>query len=90
MTQTESARWVYHGHNGGGGKVRGLKNKLPFATCASLSRGGEALTCLFSASGYGAEGPQEWWAKPHTLLVSPTHPYDRKETEATQRDKTGR
>jgi hypothetical protein len=24
----------------------------------------------------------KWWAKPHTLLVSPTHPYGRKETEA--------
>ena len=29
----------------------------------------------------------KWWAKPHTLLFSPTHPYGRKETEATQGDK---
>ena len=29
----------------------------------------------------------KWWAKPHTFLFSPTHPYGRKETEATQRDK---
>ena len=28
----------------------------------------------------------KWWAKPHTLLFSPTHPYGRKETEATQGD----
>ena len=32
----------------------------------------------------------KWWAKPHTLLFSPTHPYDRKETEATQGETTGR
>ena len=33
----------------------------------------------------------KWWAKPHTLLVSPTHPYGRKELEATtQTTKTGR
>ena len=29
----------------------------------------------------------KWWAKPHTLPFSPTHPYGRKETEATQGEK---
>ena len=35
----ETAVAVYHGHNGDRGKVKGLKDNLPFATCASLSRG---------------------------------------------------
>ena len=48
-------RWVYHGHNGERGKVKKLKDNLPFATCASLSRGGGgSKTCLLSAFGYGA------------------------------------
>ncbi len=53
LTQTESARWVYHGHNGGQGKVRGLKNNVPWRL---LGLAGEELayTCVLSASGYGA------------------------------------
>ena len=40
MTTDGMGRWVYHGHNGDMGKVKRLKDNLPFATWASLSRGG--------------------------------------------------
>ncbi len=38
-----------------------------------------AETCLFSASGYGAEGLCVSFLRTHTLPFSPTHPYDRRE-----------
>ena len=74
---------------GTGGKVKGLKDNLPFAYDRESEQGRRRLeTCLLSAFGYGAEGPQEWWAKPHTLLFSPTHPYGRKENRGyTERPK---
>ena len=83
-------RWVYHGHNGGGGKVKGLKDNLPFATCASLSRGGGGLkTCLLSAFGYGAV--EESGGRNRTLSCSVRLTLTAaKKTEATQRDKKNR
>ena len=85
--------WVYGlDHNGDRGKVRGAEGQSPFRYLGESEQGRRRLeTCLLSAFGYGAEGPQEWWAKPHSAL-SPTHPYGRKDTEATQRDEmqTGR
>ena len=63
----------------------GLKNKLPYRLTANFfSLPGIDKPCVFSAFGYGAEG--SWWAEPHTLPFSPTHPYGRKRTEATQGD----
>ncbi len=57
-----------------------------------LKKGGyvdkSTQTCVFSAFGYGAEG--KWWAKPHTLPFSPTHPYGRKEQRPHKETKTGR
>ena len=48
-------RWVYgFDHNGDRGKVRGLKDNLPNATCVNQSRGWGSKTCLLSAFGYGA------------------------------------
>ena len=62
-------RWVYGlDHNGDRGEVKGLKNKTPFRYLCESEQGRRRLeTCLLSAFGYGAEGPQEWWARPHTL-----------------------
>jgi hypothetical protein len=75
----EKGRWVYGlDHNGDRGKVMGLKNKLPYRLTANcFSWPGIGQPCVFAAFGYGAEG--SWWAEPHTLPFSPTHPYGRKE-----------
>ena len=50
-------RWVYHGHNGDRGKVKGLKkqSRVPNAYDRELQQGmGLEETCVFSAFGYGA------------------------------------
>ena len=75
-------------HNGDRGKVKGLKNKekFPFPYDRELWPGmGGPRACVF-AFGYGAEGWRVSY-RTHTLPFSPTHPYGRKETEATKRDK---
>ena len=76
-------RWVYGlDHNGDRGKVRGAEGQSPVRYLGESEQGRRRLeTCLLSAFGYGAEGPQEWWAKPHTL-PSVRLTQDRKETEA--------
>ena len=55
MTTDGMGRWVYHGHNGDRGKVKRLKDNLPFAYDRESEQGRRRLkTCLFSAFGYGA------------------------------------
>ena len=76
-------------NNGDRGKVKKLKDNLPFAYDRESEQGRRRLnTCLVCAFGYGAEGL--WWAKPHTLPFSPTHPYGRKEQRPHKETKTGR
>ena len=92
MTTDGMGRWVYHGHNGDRGKVRRLKDNLPFAYDRESEQGRRRLENLLALCVRVRCCRGKWWAKPHTFLVSPTHPYGRKETEATQGDKmqTGR
>ncbi len=52
----------------GQGEGKGAEGQSPFRYLGESEPGRRRLeTCLLSAFGYGAEGPQEWWAKPHTL-----------------------
>ncbi len=74
-------------NNGDREKVRGLKKTNSLSLTTNIA-GDRADTCVFSAFGYGAEG--KWWAKPHTLPLSPTHPYSGKEQRPHKETKTGR
>ena len=70
-------------HNVDRGKVKGLKKHttIPNAYDREYSRGwgleNVRVLCVRVRCCQG-----KWWAEPHPLLVSPTHPYGRKETEA--------
>ncbi len=74
-------------NNGERGMVEGLKKTNSLALTRSLA-GDRADTYLVCAFGYGAEGL--WWAKPHTLPFSPTHPYGRRDQRPHKETKTGR
>jgi hypothetical protein len=75
-------------HNGDRGKVKGLKNRtiIPFAYDREFIMAGDSvpITCVFSASGYGAEGLRVSY-RTHTLPFSPTHPYSHREQRLTHR-----
>ena len=43
LTQTEWARWVYHGHNGGGGKVKKAEEQSPFRYLCESEQGRRRL-----------------------------------------------
>ena len=74
-------------HNGDRGKVRGLKDNLPFAYDRESEQGRRRLeTCLLSAFGYGAV--EESGGRNRTLSCSVRLTLTAaKKTEATQRDK---
>ena len=42
MTTDGMGRWVYHGHNGDRGKVKRLKDNLPFAYDREFIMAGDA------------------------------------------------
>ncbi len=87
-------RWVYGlDHNGDRGEVKGLKKTDSLSlTIASYGRGLCQSTCVFSAFGYGAVKESGGQNRTLSLSVRLSHPYGRKETEATQgeRMQTGR
>jgi hypothetical protein len=55
-----------------------------FPGFTGLGGGKSTATCLLPVSGYGAEGCVRL-TDSHTVPFSPTHPYDHRTTEATQR-----
>ncbi len=75
------------------GEVKRLKDNFPGAYWA-LSRGEQAETCLYSASGYGAEGlclltclPSRGVANRTQNPFSPTHPYNHRDRGHTKNNK---
>ena len=71
----------------GGGNEAEEQSRGPNAYDRELTAGGGAGRNLLALCVRVRCCQGKWWAKPHTLLFSPTHPYGRKETEATHRDK---